>query len=98
MSKKQVRISKICLEIEGKKINLTLKQAQELKDVLNDTFGEGDVVVYHDRWNIPYWNHYTFTSPVISKGNLHFTDTICLSNNVAEEVTSSNYTLNLAVS
>ena len=40
MSKPKVKVSKVCLQIDGTKIELTLKQAQELKDVLNDTFGE----------------------------------------------------------
>ena len=51
---KQAKISKLCLEIGGKKIELTLKQAKELKDVLNDTFGEETVRhVHHDRWHYP---------------------------------------------
>ena len=51
---KQVKISKLCLEIGGKKIELTMKQAKELKDVLNDTFGGEDTIIYRDRWHQPY--------------------------------------------
>ena len=50
---KQVKISKLCLEIGGKKIELTMKQAKELSEVLNDTFG-GKEVVFRDRWYQPY--------------------------------------------
>ena len=50
---KQVKISKLCLEIGGKKIELTMKQAKELKDVLNDTFGESEVI-FRDRWHYPH--------------------------------------------
>ena len=61
----QVRIKKVCLEIGSKKIELTLKQAQELKDVLNETFGEEVTeYVYRDRWNYPQqypWWTYTPT-------------------------------------
>ena len=50
---KQVKISKLCLEIGGKKIELTMKQAKELKDVLNDAFGESEVI-FRDRWHYPH--------------------------------------------
>ena len=50
---KQVKISKLCLEIGGKKIELTMKQAKELKDVLVDTFGGEDTIIYRDRWRYP---------------------------------------------
>ena len=61
---KQVKISKLCLEIGGKKIELTMKQAKELKDVLNDTFGGEDTIVYRDRWHQPYqyWQPNTWYS------------------------------------
>jgi hypothetical protein len=38
--KRKVKIAKICLNVDGKHIELTLAQAQELKNVLNETFGE----------------------------------------------------------
>jgi len=42
MSKKaKVKISKLVLEIGSKKIEITIKQAQELREVLNDSFGQG---------------------------------------------------------
>ncbi len=41
MSKEaKVKISKLVLEIGGKKIEITIKQAQELREVLNDSFAE----------------------------------------------------------
>ena len=52
---KQVKIAKLCLEIGGKKIELTMKQARELKDVLNDSLGHETVKhVHHDYWRYPY--------------------------------------------
>ncbi len=41
MSKKaKVKISKLVLEIGSKKIEITIKQAQELREILNDSFAE----------------------------------------------------------
>ena len=41
MSKEaKVKISKLVLEIGGKKIEITIKQAQELREILNDSFAE----------------------------------------------------------
>lgn len=57
----QVKISKLVLEISGKKIELTMKQAKELKDVLNDTFGESEMV-FRDRW-YPYPNYPNYGYP-----------------------------------
>jgi len=48
MSKK-VKISKLVLEIGGKKIELSMKQAKELQEVLNDSFGDTEIV-FRDRW------------------------------------------------
>ncbi len=45
--KAKVRISKLVLEIGGKKIELTIKQVKELQEVLNDSFGP-DSVLLHD--------------------------------------------------
>lgn len=87
MSKK-VRIAKICLDIDGKKIELTLKQAQQLKDVLNETFGE-EVTEYvyphhHHHNHYPYWT-YT-SSPTIAPQPFLGTTITC--GNVAEAISS----------
>lgn len=55
---KQVKISKLCIEIDGKKIELTMKQAKELSEVLNDTFG-GKEIVFRDRWYPGYQPYYS---------------------------------------
>ena len=61
---KRVKISKLCIEIDGKKIELTMKQAKELSEVLNDTFG-GPEIIFRDRWYNPYPYPYT-SSPTIT--------------------------------
>jgi hypothetical protein len=48
----KVKISKLCIDIDGKRIELTMKQAKELSEVLNDTFGN-DQTVFIDRWRYP---------------------------------------------
>lgn len=59
------RIDKIILDISGKKVELTEKQAKELKDVLADMFGGKEYVPYptypptrpwdYDHWRRPIW-------------------------------------------
>ena len=78
---KQVKISKLCLEIGGKKIELTMKQAKELKGVLNDTFGESEVV-FRDRW------HYPNTYPVYP--NTWYTTCATGSSNLAGNAITTN--------
>ena len=63
MSKKKIKLSKIVLDIEGKKVELTLKQAQLLQELLNDTFGD-DRVEYIDRWHDyrPYYHPWQYNT------------------------------------
>lgn len=42
----KIKISKIQININGKTLHLSLKDAQELKKVLNDAFPEEERVVY----------------------------------------------------
>lgn len=69
---KRVKISKLCLQIDGKKIELTLKQAQELKDVLNDTFGEKVTEYIYPYRPYPYYPYSTWT---VSSGTCDITST-----------------------
>ena len=94
MSKqKQVKISKLCLEIGGTKIELTMKQARELSEVLNDTFGKSETV-FRDRWHYgyPYPNQYwgsttgtysipcgNITATTVTGANCATTDTVMMS-------------------
>jgi hypothetical protein len=71
MSKK-VRVAKIVIEIGDKRIALSLKEAESLKEVLDDMFGE-DVVIYKDRWCD--YRPYIYTSPTYCWPNQ--TDIIC---------------------
>jgi len=47
-------ISKLIIELDGKKIKLTLEQAKELQEILNDTFGIGNNL-FINRWHAPNW-------------------------------------------
>lgn len=38
MKDNQIKVNKICLDLAGQKVELTLEQARELKDVLNSLF------------------------------------------------------------
>ena len=70
MSKK-VKISKLVLEIGGKKIELSMKQAKELQEVLNDSFGDTEIV-FRDRWYRDWYTQkYTATSPNVYLSQLH---------------------------
>ena len=62
MSKK-TKISKIVLEVGGKKIEMSLSEARELKQILNDTFPDKETVfipstpvIIKRQW--PYWRPY----------------------------------------
>jgi hypothetical protein len=58
---KKVRVRKINLDIRGKELSLSLKEAQELKDVLNDMFGVEEVTIYRDRYS-PYWQPWYYSN------------------------------------
>jgi hypothetical protein len=60
----KVQISKICLNIDGRKIEMTMKQAKKLSEVLNDTFGNNEVV-FRDRW---YTSPYPVNVPSVWPG------------------------------
>ena len=47
------KINKIVLEVGGKKLEFTPKEAKELKGILSDLFG-GEKITYVDRWH-GYW-------------------------------------------
>ena len=49
MAKDKIAVSKIVLKLDGKEVELTIKQAMELKKLLNDTFPDKVVKEY-----IPY--------------------------------------------
>lgn len=49
-------IKKVILEIGGKEIKLTLAQAKELQEILNDTFGSAETV-FVDRWHYNHWHN-----------------------------------------
>jgi hypothetical protein len=55
----KTKITKLVLEVGGKKLEFTPEEAKELKGILSDLFG-GDKTVYVDRWH-GYWPHYTPT-------------------------------------
>lgn len=101
MSKRnKVRVSKICLDIEGKTIELSLKQAQKLRDLLNETFGE-ETVTYVDRYHRPYMSYYgpkyRNTAGYMTTGGYTTTsgNIIETSNNSSDVSASCNYvTLN----
>jgi hypothetical protein len=69
---KKVKVSKLELDIEGKKIELNLRQAKALQKVLNETFGD-ETIIYRDRY--PWYN----SPPYWISGNVASTSTDTLS-------------------
>jgi len=97
----KVKIAKICLEIDGKKIELTLKQAQQLKDVLNDTFGETVTEYIYPYHAYPYstTTFTTTTQPTVTRPQIwcNAGDTYAMSAaNISGELNSSG-TMTLAL-
>ena len=82
MSKK-VKIDKVIIDIAGKELKLSIEQAKELQEILNNTFGEEKVVrypVYVDRYippyRGPYWTYTTCVSDTTTASAN--TATLCL--------------------
>lgn len=69
----KVAVSKVILEVGGKKIELSLQEAQELKMVLIDTFPEKEIQympptpIYVEQWRRPYWDQYKVGSGTTTK-------------------------------
>jgi hypothetical protein len=68
MAEKTVEISKVNIKIGKKEIELSVEEAKELKEILNETFGEKGVVyipqpypVYERPWRWRYWGEPTWT-------------------------------------
>jgi len=73
-----MKIKNIELEIGRKTINLTVEQAKELRDILNETFPEDTTVVHehhnyerpyrapYQYWGTPFW--YTGTANIDGVG------------------------------
>lgn len=61
MDKKDIKIEKMVLSIEGEKVSLTMEQAKKLKGILDELFGKEVIkeVIhdhhYHDWWYRPYY-------------------------------------------
>ena len=65
MSKNKIKVSKIVLKLDGKEVELTIKQAMELKKILNDTFPEKETK-YIPYPTVPYAvPYYVESYPVI---------------------------------
>lgn len=62
MSEK-VEIKKILIKIGKKEIELSLAEAQELKQILDETFGTKVVEVHYDRWTPIYVSYPQITTP-----------------------------------
>ena len=90
MSNTKVKVSKICLDVGGKKIELTLKQAQQLKDTLNDTFGE-KVTEYIRPY--PYWQYNCSGAT----GSIAYSNTTATGASVTSGYAATDQTVHLAV-
>ena len=93
--KKAVKLSKILLEIEDKKIELTLKQAEALQELLNETFGVVEKE-YIDRWHYdrPYYYPWTTTTITPSPAIQPWV-TYCSSDLAGGNVTSDTMVVNI---
>jgi len=59
MAKKTTKIAKIVIDIAGEKLELSPKQAKELRDILCDMYG-GSVVEHHHHDSYPWRNPYIY--------------------------------------
>ena len=65
---KSVDISRVVIDIGGKEIELSLDEAKELKDILNETFGNKQEPIYipspypvYEPWRYRHWEPYRIT-------------------------------------
>lgn len=66
------KVSKVEVQIGGKTINLTLAQVKELRDALNEIFGEKVVekhIHHHDWWRRP-WVYLNSDRPSVRSPNI----------------------------
>ena len=74
-------IKKIELDLGGKKVVLTLKQAQNLKDALDELFGAGVVYIPYERrwdywqWRPNYWMDGTTVGPFTTTNDIQYCST-----------------------
>lgn len=96
MSKDKIEVLKVVLKLDGKNVELTIKQAMELKELLNNTFPDKEIKYipsypYYPPIYINYpkkrWNDWQITwtgnaTTVNAKTNETFTSgTVYISNN-----------------
>jgi hypothetical protein len=67
----KIKVDKIVLDIHGKKIELSLDEAMELKKVLNDTFG-------HDGTWWYYSPHIYTTPPYTIPPTITWSSSVCI--------------------
>lgn len=60
-----VRISKICLKIGRKQVELSVSEAKKLKKLLDEMYGSA-IVERHDHWHwrpyVPHWATWGYSS------------------------------------
>ena len=63
MSKDEVKISKIVVKIGDKELNLSLEEARELQNILENLFASKEIKVIRDIEYIPYRVNIPYTPP-----------------------------------
>lgn len=93
MSKKKVKISKVEINIGDKTIELSLKEAEELREILNETFGKTTVInpsptIIREPVYAPRYPNYWTVSNISSTTAVSKTSNGVLSNSSASETDS----------
>lgn len=63
---KEVSIKKLVLDLGGKEVTLTLKEAKALKDALDELFVSERIVERHNRWVYPYVDPWPYRRPYVT--------------------------------
>jgi len=71
MSKQKTKIAKIVINIAGEELELSPKQAKELRDILCDLYGDNVIENhhYHDRRNHNPWQYWYPSYTTVTSGN-----------------------------
>ena len=98
MAKNKVKISKVEINIGGKTLELSLKEAEELREILNETFGKTTVVnsptIIYEPVR-PTWPYRTWT---ISTNNTDGASWSSVNTNLAMNMNDFGSTLSLTAS
>lgn len=63
---KEVSVKKVVLDLGGKEVTLTLKEAKALRDALDELFETKRIIEHRDHWVYPYHDPWPYHRPYVT--------------------------------